>query len=335
VKELVEGILAMAESCAHCGKTGKRFKRCSACKEALYCGAECQHANWKRHKKTCKPPLSLYDVSENVNAANATRDWRGVLKFEGRMEELIRGLQDPLVGQDDAEVANILGIFSLANRMGWNATGSKDNAFASVGLEERRIPLLGNLQRFRDQGHSMCSTGGILCFLERGADAARWFERARKIAEAHGFFTLECTACKGLGSLAISAGRREEGVALLRNALVAANLNELDDPTCEIDVLEVLRSFSARTRKQAAADLNVLDDAGYALDALRSLIDALLHTRATEVPLALSSPRASPPPGTSAENGLGIFRVFLVHRNGPISLLGVDLVGWALLPPRL
>ena len=39
---------------------------------------------------------------------------------------------------------------------------------------------------------------------------------------------------------AIEAGRHEEGVALLRNALVAAELNELDDPTYELLALEGL-----------------------------------------------------------------------------------------------
>ena len=35
-------------------------------------------------------------------------------------------------------------------------------------------------------------------------------------------------------------GRREEGLALLRNALVAAELNELDDPRYELDALNSL-----------------------------------------------------------------------------------------------
>ena len=39
---------------------------------------------------------------------------------------------------------------------------------------------------------------------------------------------------------AMEEGRREEGVELLRNALVAAELNELDDPQYELDALDVL-----------------------------------------------------------------------------------------------
>ena len=44
----------------------------------------------------------------------------------------------------------------------------------------------------------------------------------------------------GLGQAALEVGRREEGEALLRNALVAAELNELDDPQYELDALKML-----------------------------------------------------------------------------------------------
>ena len=133
-----------AESCAHCGKHGAGFKRCSRCKQACYCGAECQNADWKRHKKTCAPPVPLQDVAAKL-AALAVGDWRGVLKWEGRMEELE-------ARQSDDVCLWILTVFSRAHRMGWQATGSKDHSRSFVGLAERQIPLLGKLQRFRDQG---------------------------------------------------------------------------------------------------------------------------------------------------------------------------------------
>jgi hypothetical protein len=46
---------ASAGSCAHCGKQGVALKRCARCKEVSYCGAACQKAGWKGHKKTCAP----------------------------------------------------------------------------------------------------------------------------------------------------------------------------------------------------------------------------------------------------------------------------------------
>jgi hypothetical protein len=121
--------------------------------------------------------------------------------------------------------------------MGFQATGSKDHARSCIELEERQIPLLGKLQRFRDQGEAMCRLSNILHLLERNNEAATWYQRARDIGAAHGFFSLESRACKGLGEEEMREGRHNEGVALLRNALVAAELNELDDPAYEIDPL--------------------------------------------------------------------------------------------------
>jgi len=239
---------ASAECCAHCGKQGAGFKRCSRCKQASYCGAECQNADWKRHKKKCAPPVPLQDVWENVRMAGNELDWRGVLRWEGHMEELMAA--HGRAGHDNF-CSEILNAFSVAHQLGWQATGSNNHARSFVELQERWIPLLGKLQRFRDQGEAMCAAADILLTLQRYSEAATWFQRARDVGAAHGFFTLESKACIGLGRAAVTAGRHEEGVALHRNALVAAELNELDDPK-------------------------------YELIALQDLVQALLHTHAIE-----------------------------------------------------
>ena len=221
------------ESCAHCDKQGAGFKRCSRCKQASYCGVACQNADWKRHKKTCAPPVPLQDVAAKINAAHDAQDWRGVLKWEGRMEEL-------MALRSDDYCSNVLANFSDAHLLGVQATGRKDHARALIGLVERRIPLLGKLQRFWDQGDAMCSLSVWLRFLHRDSEAATWFQRARDVGAAHGFFSLESSACTGLGEAAMKEGRHEEGVALLRNALVASELNELDDPAFELNALKAL-----------------------------------------------------------------------------------------------
>jgi len=50
--------LKHVDTCANCGKKegegGIKLKRCMACKYTNYCGAECQKANWKKHKKSCE-----------------------------------------------------------------------------------------------------------------------------------------------------------------------------------------------------------------------------------------------------------------------------------------
>jgi len=177
--------------------------------------------------------VPLQEVPAKINAARAVGDWQGVLKWEGRIEEL-------LAHPSDAVCESLLSAFSEAHQTGWSATGSKDHARSSVGLEERRIPLLAKLQRFWDQGEAMYFLADILKFLERRSEAATWFQRARDVGAAHGFFSLESLACMGLGQEAMEEGRDEEGMALLRNALVAAELNELDDLAYELDPLNLL-----------------------------------------------------------------------------------------------
>jgi len=131
------------------------------------------------------------------------------------------------------------------------------------------------LQRFGDQGEAMCKLASILPVLKRNSDAATWFQRARGVGAAHGFFSLESKACEGLGVAAMEEGRDEEGVALLRNALVAADLNELDHPR-------------------------------YALIALYSLVEALFTTNSIDEaePLVLRHREAAQ--AVSEKEGFGI-----------------------------
>jgi hypothetical protein len=77
-------------SCSHCGKHGgAALLRCSACKQTRYCGAECQKAAWKLHKKTCAFRLPLDDVRRKLVALSGTSEWREVLKWECRLTELM------------------------------------------------------------------------------------------------------------------------------------------------------------------------------------------------------------------------------------------------------
>ena len=177
--------------------------------------------------------MPLQDILAKINEAQTAGDWRGVLQWEGRIEEL-------MALRSDEACSGIIKAFSGAHHMGFLATKSKDHARSFVGLEERRIPFLGKLQRFWDQGEAMCSLSSMLHLLSRKSEAVTWSQRARDVGAAHGFFSLESKACERLGTTALEEGRHEEGLELLRNALVAAELNELDDPKYELDALETL-----------------------------------------------------------------------------------------------
>jgi len=107
-------------------------------------------------------------------------------------------------------------------------------------------------QRFRDQGEVMCGITEDLCFQGKTREAAGYFQRARKLGEAHGFFLLECGSCLGLGNLALAEGSNDEGLELLRNVLVCVPLCEGDANHIE---LGVLRDFT-----DALFDTHAIDE---------------------------------------------------------------------------
>jgi len=211
--------------CLQCGKVDKpkNLKKCGRCFEAgsftvSYCSAQCQKAAWRGgHKAVCaKPPLipeEVVDVLNEVMAAGEVEDWREVLKWEGRRDELMDRLAD-----DDC--LTVLQTFIYAHKLEQAATGSPHDALSVVRLEEQLVELLGKMERFRDQGEAMCSLAMAFEHVSMDQEAERWFKRARDVGAAHGFFSVEARACQGLGLRAAMHGRHEEGQELLRNALV-------------------------------------------------------------------------------------------------------------------
>ncbi|KAI9034594.1 hypothetical protein DFJ74DRAFT_700972 [Hyaloraphidium curvatum] len=45
--------LMLPRACGWCGKEVRGLKSCGRCKMVAYCGAECQRADWQRHKAVC------------------------------------------------------------------------------------------------------------------------------------------------------------------------------------------------------------------------------------------------------------------------------------------
>ena len=174
--------------------------------------------------------MALEEAYEKARAAGLREDWQGVLKWEGRMEDLMQR-------QSDDECHNILALFVNAHVWASNSTGNADHGLSIVRLETRRVELLGKMQRFRDQGEALCRAADHLCGQGKEQDAEGYLQRARKIAEAHGFFSVECQACLGLGKFEMTGGRKQEGVELLRNALACVPLFEEEDTILELSVI--------------------------------------------------------------------------------------------------
>ena len=56
-------IRMIGSKCDHCGvskdDTTMKLKSCVKCRRSYYCNADCQKADWKRHKKGCLPLLDF------------------------------------------------------------------------------------------------------------------------------------------------------------------------------------------------------------------------------------------------------------------------------------
>ena len=153
-------------SCDHCGKTSVPLKRCSTCKKASYCSAECMQTAREGHRKRCAPPLPLNEVFQTVDGADQASDWRQTLRFSGRMEEMLHN-------QDDETCNDVLRAFSRAHLLGIAGSSKEDHAVEVVRIEGRRVDLLGRVGFFREQGVALCNIADSLLFLEKRPDAAR------------------------------------------------------------------------------------------------------------------------------------------------------------------
>ncbi|KAK6206786.1 MYND finger [Colletotrichum tabaci] len=56
-KQIGTGAPAQKERCTNCGKTGKdgaALKKCTRCRKAKYCSADCQKKDWRKHRGECE-----------------------------------------------------------------------------------------------------------------------------------------------------------------------------------------------------------------------------------------------------------------------------------------
>ena len=118
----------------------------------------------------------------------------------------------------------------------------KNRISEMIPLLKKLADIEGQIQRFRDQGETFSRIADICITLEDDTQAIDFFQRARKVGEIHGFIGLESVACRGLGELFLKDGRLDEGMGLLRNAVIAAPLAEGDTQYLEVVALKTLLS---------------------------------------------------------------------------------------------
>jgi tetratricopeptide (TPR) repeat protein len=152
-------------------------------------------------------------VAVVVQTAREARDWPGVLRWESRLEEL-------LTLKESANPRHFL-TFALANL--------NQGHFANAArLFQRRVQLLGKLERFSDQGVDMCQVGECFLHLKEENLSETWYQKARKLGEKHGCYAVECAASLGLGRVELYLRGNEEGAeGLLRHALSVLDFVEI------------------------------------------------------------------------------------------------------------
>jgi tetratricopeptide (TPR) repeat protein len=164
------------------------------------------------------PPLTAVVVM--VSAARASRDWPGVLRWESRLEGM-------LLTVDEVTHPGLISPFAEANF-------SLFHFAKAASLFQRRVQVLGKLERFSDQGADMYHVGECFLHLYDAKQAETWFQKARKLGEKHGCYVVECSACLGLGRVELyMRGRLQEAEELFRHALSVLNFVEGNDEFLE------------------------------------------------------------------------------------------------------
>lgn len=187
-------------------------------------------------------------------------------------------MEELLANRNDVFGEYVLRIFAAAHAVELVSADDTRNVYHSecvVTLEMRRAELLGKLGRFKDQGESLSMTGQTLLFLERPEESRVVQQQSRDIGAEHGLFSVECKACCGLGQLAISEGRTDEGLNLLRHALAVASLAETDSARCQLSTLAHLFQELFKAGTLDGGDVRLLDEAGEMMPRFREAAKAL------------------------------------------------------------
>jgi hypothetical protein len=208
----------------------------------------------------------------NFTAAMKSNDWRHVLTWESNIEDMFKSY--PALDKR----AEVLHTFSDAHGDAFMETKKERHLWCMIKYEKRRFSILNDMRQFWTRGKAMTELAERLDNNEIYTEAIKWWECARKIGVEHGFITLECLACTGIGQVGLLEGNRsEEAMDLLRNAVLAGRLNELNDTMYEI---EPLRDLITQLRYVwEGVDVNT-ESAQHALDETGPLVERFLEVAA-------------------------------------------------------
>ena len=89
-RKTAEAASYVSNKCGRCG-AGGHLKTCDRCGLMRYCGRECQLADWKQHKKTCRPcqPTASFTVGDQTHVLLPEREKKGPVKVVPSDQEAI------------------------------------------------------------------------------------------------------------------------------------------------------------------------------------------------------------------------------------------------------
>tara|TARA_B110001452_G_scaffold267119_1_gene275853 strand:- start:434 stop:1057 length:624 start_codon:yes stop_codon:yes gene_type:complete len=126
----------VSNRCGRCGASD-HLKTCERCGLVRYCGRECQVADWRRHKNTCRPreSMSCFTAGNVTLALLPERESRGPAR-------LVPSDQEAIVAQHPGEYARTE-VAAIFKDMGDNGYSSKEvrrfiEAAAANGQKVRR-----------------------------------------------------------------------------------------------------------------------------------------------------------------------------------------------------
>ena len=126
-------------------------------------------------------------ICHKVMDAWAAQDWAGVLGMESAVEEMLASRWMPpaergtFCTMSDEDHDKLLLAIAQANL-------NLRNLSRSATLLERRLQVLGNMERFAEQAAVMCTIGDCFLGMNDSERAAAWFQKARSLGEKHGCY---------------------------------------------------------------------------------------------------------------------------------------------------
>ncbi|KAJ1471160.1 hypothetical protein T484DRAFT_1753474 [Baffinella frigidus] len=129
-----------------------------------------------------------------------------------------------------AVTEHVIHLHSFAQRMKFSAIGSSATLEVVLKALYTRVDLLGRIPNYRDQGILICQLATLLLDTTKVPyyqEAKRLFNKALRIAEDNGFYSIESASNAGLGRIACLEDDIPEALRLLNHAVAVAKESEI------------------------------------------------------------------------------------------------------------